>query len=236
MPPDLNVSNSATASSKSVHVVEDDPAVRSALGLFLRVSGFLVHEYASAEEFLAADGGALRGCALVDVRLPGMDGPTLQVELQARRSALPVVLMTAYAEVPLAVRAMRAGAVDFIEKPVEPAALLEAIGRALTQPATNILQPSKAVAADAANRISALSPRERNVLQGLLAGYSNKDIARRLGLSPRTVEIHRARMMGRLGARSLPEALRLGLAAGIEPVIVGPTRSGPERHPTVSGV
>ncbi|CAA9227648.1 MAG: Two-component nitrogen fixation transcriptional regulator FixJ [uncultured Acetobacteraceae bacterium] len=202
-----------------VHVVDDDDAMRRSLALLLRAAGYAAEAHPSAEALLAAlnEAGSRpgtpepprRACAVVDVLMPGgMDGIALQTELARRGAALPVVVVTGHADVPLAVRAMRAGAVDFVEKPYPKERILAAVGRALDAAA--------AAAAAAEARLSALTPRERMVLRGLVCGWPNKVIAHELGISPRTVEAHRAAMMDKLGARSLAEAVRLALAAGLD--------------------
>lgn len=208
-----------------VHVVDDDEAMRRSLALLLRSAGYAAEAHASAEALLAAldRGGdetaatARPACAVVDVLMPGgMDGIALQAELARRRAALPVVVVTGHADVPLAVRAMRAGAVDFVEKPYPKERILSAVGEALDAAGAAARgSGSTAAAAAAAARVSVLTPRERMVLRGLVLGRPNKVIAHQLGISPRTVEAHRAAVMDKLGVRSLAEAVRLALAAGL---------------------
>ena len=204
-----------------VHVVEDDDAVRRSLALLLRAAGYDVREHPSAESLLAAlDAGAapVPACAVVDIRMAGMDGLTLQQALATHPSApIPVVVVTGHADVPLAVQAMRNGAVDFIEKPYPPSRMLAAVAdahAAARGPAVGRRRQDRD-ADQAAGRLAALTAREREVLQALVTGKSNKMIARDLGLSPRTVEAHRAALMDRLGVRSLAEAIRLALMAGL---------------------
>ena len=199
-----------------VHVVDDEEAVRRSLVMLLEAAGYAAQGYSGAVPLLAAcgaDGQALPpGCLVLDVRMPGMDGLTLMEELSKRGVVVPVVVVTGHADVPLAVRAMRAGAVDFLEKPYTEERLLEAVEKALTadtQASQRRVETSKAV-----SQVATLSPREREVLQALVDGKANKVIAHDLGISPRTVEVHRANLMDKLGARSLPELVRIGLAAG----------------------
>ena len=202
------------AAARAVHVVDDDDAVRRALAMLFRSAGIPAETHPSGLAFLEALPSlteAAVGCVLTDVRMPGVDGLELLRRLQDHGLPWPVVVMTAHGDVSTAVRAMRAGAVDFIEKPFDDEALLAAIEAALKPPQAS----GPAEAADAAARIAALSPRERDVLELLLAGKPNKLIARDLGLSPRTVEVHRRRLMARLGVGSLAEAVRLAVRAGL---------------------
>ena len=199
---------------RAVHVVDDDDAVRRALAMLFRSAGTPAETHASGLAFLEAlpslSDGAV-GCVLTDVRMPGLDGLELLRRLKQGGFRRPVVVMTAHGDVSTAVRAMKAGAVDFVEKPFDDEALLAAVEAALGSPQAS----GAARADDAAERIAALSPREREVLDLLIAGKPNKLIARDLGLSPRTVEVHRARMMARLGVGSLAEAVRLAVHAEV---------------------
>ena len=204
------------AAARAVHVVDDDDAVRRALAMLFRSAGIPVQTHPSGSAFLEAL-SSLRedavGCVLADVRMPGLDGLELMRRLKEGGFRRPVVVMTAHGDISMAVRAMKAGAADFIEKPFEDEALLAAVDAALKTPQFS----GAAGADDAAERIAALSPREREVLDLLMAGKPNKHIARDLGLSPRTVEVHRARLMARLGVGSLAEALRLAVHAELSP-------------------
>jgi two-component system response regulator FixJ len=198
--------------SRTVHVIDDDDAVRRALAMLFRSAGIPAETYPSGSAFLEALPCLCEeavGCVLTDVRMPGLDGLELLGRLKQRGFGRPVVVMTAHGDVSMAVRAMRAGAADFIEKPFDRRALLEATQATLR---TSHL-PGGTRANDAAERIAALSPREREVLDLLIVGKPNKLIARELGLSPRTVEAHRARLMSRLGVGSLAEAVRLAVQA-----------------------
>jgi two-component system, LuxR family, response regulator FixJ len=200
------------SASRAVHVIDDDDAVRRALALLFRSAGIPVETHPSGSAFLEAlptlSEDAV-GCVLTDVRMPGLDGLELLRRLKQGGFRRPVVVMTAHGDVAMAVRAMKAGAVDFVEKPFDDEALLAATEAALRTPHV----AGAAGADDAAERMAALSPREREVLELLIAGKPNKLIARDLGLSPRTVEVHRARLMARLGVGSLAEAVRLAVHA-----------------------
>ena len=195
---------------RTVHVVDDDAAVRRSLERLLDAAGFRAVSYETTMAFLASAPGLSSGCVLLDVRMPGMDGLTLQARLAKLDNHLPVVVMTGQGDVQTAVRAMKAGAVDFIEKPYDDEVLVKAIELALSLPRQS---DRNREAAEAAQRVAALSPRERQVLDALVAGRPNKVIAYDLGISARTVEVHRARMMERLGVRQLAEAIRLAVMA-----------------------
>ena len=195
-----------------VHVVDDDEAVRRSVGQLLHAFGYATHTYASAEAFLSACGRADPGCVIVDIRMPGMDGLALQEELRRRRLHMPVVVISAHADVPLAVRAMKAGAIDLIEKPFSEEALLRAVRDALTRRASDAER--LAAGQEAAALVARLTKREREVLGQLVEGWPNKVIAHVLNISPRTVEIHRANVMDKLRCRNLADAVRIALAAG----------------------
>jgi two-component system response regulator FixJ len=199
--------------SKSVvHVVDDDAAIRRSLERLLASAGFTPMSYETPSEFLAAASGRLTGCILLDLWMPGMDGLEVQARLRQLGVLLPVIVMTAGGDVQTAVRAMKAGVIDFIEKPFDDEVLLSAIEASLA-PAGQGDRADEIL--DAARRLAALSPRERQVLDALLAGRPNKVIAYDLGLSVRTVEVHRARMMERLGVRQLSEAIRVAVMAAL---------------------
>ncbi len=195
-----------------VHIVDDDEAVRRSLAMLLASFGHATQAYESAETFLVALEQLRPGCAIIDIRMAGMDGLTLLEELRRRQVTIPVIIMTGHGEVAFAVRAMKAGAVDFVEKPYSDDDLLRAITSALAQSEND--REQHAITAAAARRIDALTPREGDVLKQLVAGRPNKVIAHELGISPRTVEIHRANVMDKLGCRSLAEVVRLAFAAG----------------------
>jgi len=197
--------------NRLVHLVDDDESVRKSVGFMLKTSGLRVQGYASGTELLKQSRTLEAGCILLDIRMPGMDGLEVQQALRDAGVTLPVIIMTGHGDVPLSVKAMKAGAIDFIEKPFEKAALLAALeqGFATLQQSEDKRERAK----DALVRLQVLTPREREVLDGLAEGLPNKTIAYDLGISPRTVEIHRANLMTKLGVRSLSEALRLAFAA-----------------------
>jgi two-component system response regulator FixJ len=197
-------------SDRLVHLVDDDDAVRRSVSFMLKTSGYEVRSYASGAELLKEAKSLDVGCILLDIRMPGMDGLEVQQALKEAGVSLPVIIMTGHGDVPLSVKAMKAGAIDFIEKPFEKGTLLSALEQGLA-----VLQrsgDSRERAKSAAVRLQVLTPREREVLDGLAEGLPNKTIAYDLGISPRTVEIHRANVMNKLGVRSLSEALRLAFA------------------------
>jgi two-component system, LuxR family, response regulator FixJ len=196
---------------RTVHVVDDDAAVRRSLERLLHSANHACISYPTPAAFLDAAPELPGGCVLLDVRMPGMDGLELQDRLNKLGVKLPVIVMTGQGDIQTAVQAMKAGAVDFIEKPFDENALLGAIEVALAQAAGHTDRTRAAT--EAARRIATLSPRERQVLDALVAGRPNKQIAFDLGLSVRTVEVHRAHMMERLGARQLAEAVRLAIMA-----------------------
>ncbi|MBH1993136.1 MAG: response regulator [Sphingomonadaceae bacterium] len=197
-----------------IYVVDDDEAIRRSLSFLLRTSGFAVELFEGGLPFLKAAGALAPGCVLLDVRMPDMDGLEVQRELRARGVMLPVVIMTGHGDVDMAVAAMKAGASDFIEKPFEKAALLACIEAARAQSVA--ARGASAQAQEAQARLNILTDRERDVLNGLVEGLPNKTIAFDLGISPRTVEIHRANLMQKLEVRSLAEALRIAFHAGVE--------------------
>jgi two-component system, LuxR family, response regulator FixJ len=198
-----------------IYVVDDDEAVRDSLAVMLETKGYPVRSFATATEFLAAAPTLRPGCLVSDVRMPQMDGLELQQRLSERALSFPLIVITGHGDIPLAVRTMKAGALDFIEKPFTTEVILNSVAAALRHIAARA-EPDAATAAATA-RLATLTPRERQVLEGLLAGLPNKSIAYDLEISPRTVEIHRARVMDKMGARSLSELVRLGLAAGLAP-------------------
>jgi len=198
-----------------VYIVDDDDAVRHSLSVLLESKAYIVRSFGSAPEFLAAAPSLPVGCLIADIRMPEMDGLELQQRLIERSLHFPMIVITGHGDVPLAVRAMKAGAIDFIEKPFASEAILDSLAAAVVHLATPHEQDPMRAAAAA--KLALLSPREREVLEGLLAGLPNKSIAYDLAISPRTVEIHRARVMDKMGARSLSELIRLTLAAGVRP-------------------
>jgi two-component system, LuxR family, response regulator FixJ len=198
-----------------VYIVDDDDAVRDSLSVLLEATGLHVRTFGLAKEFLDAAPTLLMGCLIVDIRMPGMDGLELQRYLIERSLSFPMIVITGHGDVPLAVRAMKAGALDFIEKPFATPTILASVEAALSR--IESAEQHDPVARAALAKLELLSPREREVLEGLLAGLPNKTIAYDLAISPRTVEIHRARVMDKMGARSLSELIRLALAAGLQP-------------------
>ena len=198
---------------RTIHVVDDDAAVRHSLEQLLGSMGFATVSYTTPGAFLLAAPHLLGGCVLLDVKMPGISGLEVQARLRTIGFVPPIIVITGQGDIQTAVLAMKAGAFDFLEKPYEDEVLLAAIEAALAaSPDDHIHQ-----AVDSAQRIARLSPREREVLDALVAGASNKVIAFDLGLSVRTVEVHRARMMERLGTRQLAEAIRLAVLATLAP-------------------
>ena len=198
-----------------VHIVDDDPTALLLMGAMLDAGGLEARAYGSAEAFLATEPPAATDCLLTDMRLPGLDGLELIRRLQTRGAAPPILVVTAYADVPLAVEAVRAGALDVLEKPVTPARLTAAVAAALDQSTAPPPVPSPAPSqTPPVARLARLSGREREVLRGVAAGRGNKVIAQDLGISPRTVEVYRAHLMAKTGTHTVADLLRLALAAG----------------------
>lgn len=196
-------------SDMAVHVVDDDVAVRKSLAFLLASEGLPVRLHESASAFLDGAPSIESGCIVTDVRMPGIDGIELIRRLKARGVALPVIVMTGHADVPMAVEAMKEGAIDFLEKPFSDEVFLDAVRAALARQEKNSQQGTQI--AEIQGRFEALSERERQVLDGLVAGKANKVIAYDLGISPRTVEIYRANVMAKMHAKSLSELVRLAL-------------------------
>lgn len=196
-----------------VHVVEDDPDVLHSIQLLLTAEGFAVKTYASAENFLDLVDATAQGCVVTDVRMPGISGVELLSKIKERGLATPVVVITAHGDIPLAVHAMKLGAVDLLEKPFRPDVLISSIRQALARRQGD--QESE-TAQENLKRLSTLSARESDVLKGLLKGLPNKIIAHELGISPRTVEIHRANVMKKTRAGSLAELVRMALSVAEE--------------------
>jgi two-component system response regulator FixJ len=192
-----------------VHVIDDDADVRHSLAFLLTASGFAVRVHESAVAFLEVMPEAGKGCVVTDIRMPQMNGLELQRRLGELKAGLPVIVMTGHGDVPLAVEAMKAGAVDFIEKPFDDEILLSAIRAALARRARESARDARAM--EIQGRIKRLSEREREVLDRLVAGKANKVIAHELGISPRTVEVYRANVMTKMQADSLSELVRMAL-------------------------
>jgi len=195
----------------TVFIVDDDAAVRSSLSLLMKSAGHAALTFESATQFLASYKDTQPGCLLLDVRMPGLSGTDLQRELNARQSMVPVIFMSGHADVPMAVEAIRCGAFDFVQKPFRDQELLDRIARALKADAARRTRVQARQATQ--GRLQSLSPRERQVMDRVANGDSHKIIAYRLGISQRTVEIHRARVMEKLDARSVADLVHLSSAA-----------------------
>ena len=198
---------------RMIHIVDDEEAIRRSASFMLKTSGFDVQTWPSGVAFLKEVRNVEPGCILLDVRMPQMDGLEVQQALSTNGVAMPVIVLTGHGDISIAVRAMKAGAVDFIEKPFEKAKLLEAIEAGFAQLDNKAGRATRAH--EALTVIAGLTDRERDVLDGLAQGLPNKTIAFDLGISPRTVEVHRANLMTKLSVRSLSDALRLAFAAGL---------------------
>ena len=196
-----------------VYVIDDDEAMRDSLNFLLDSAGYQVALFDSAVKFLDSLPNLEFGCVVSDVRMPGLDGIELLKRMKAGHSTFPIVIMTGHGDVPLAVEAMKLGAVDFLEKPFEDDRLIAMIEMAIQQaePAAR----SEGLTQDIAARVASLSPRERQVMNGLIAGLSNKLIARDYDISPRTIEVYRANVMTKMQANSLSELVRLAMRAGL---------------------
>lgn len=195
----------------TVHVIDDDDAVRDSLAVLLEGAGFAVNAYASANAFLQVIDEAPQGCVVTDVCMPQMTGLELLRHISDRLARFPVIVLTGEADVPMAVEALKNGALDLIEKPYSGEAIVAAVRQA-----TTLLEARKdrdSLRSEASQRLAGLSAREREVLEGVVKGHSNKEIARDLGISPRTVEAYRANLMMKMGADSLSELVRLAIAA-----------------------
>ena len=204
--------NPTVPTNQTVHVIDDDTDVRQSLAFLLGTAGFAVRIHESALAFLEALPNIQDGCIVTDIRMPGMDGLELQRRLRMGKIAMPVIVITGHGDVALAVEAMKAGAVDFIEKPFDDEALLSAIRSALGQ--RKNARERDARAAEVRAHLASLSERERQVLDGLVAGKPNKVIAHELGISARTVEIYRANVMTKMHADSLSALVRMVLVEG----------------------
>ncbi|MGJ4910799.1 response regulator FixJ [Bradyrhizobium sp. HKCCYLS2033] len=200
------------AEQAKVYVIDDDEAMRDSLNFLLDSSGFDVTLFENAEVFLSRLPMLPFGCVVSDVRMPGIDGIELLKRMKGAGSSFPILVMTGHGDVPLAVEAMKLGAIDFLEKPFEDERLVAMIETAIQQaePAAK----NESVTQDILARVASLSPRERQVMDGLMAGLSNKLIAREYDISPRTIEVYRANVMTKMGANSLSELVRLAMRAG----------------------
>lgn len=196
----------------TIFVIDDDPAVRDSLTLLLEQEGVAIETYDSAETFLAGYRPSPRSCAIVDIRMPGIDGLQLQSELSKRGVLLPIIFLTGHGDIPLSVRAIKAGAVDFMTKPVTGSALRERVQVALLE--CEALNEKEIKNHTAASLVARLTEREREVMALAVEGHANKEIARRLLISHRTVEIHKARIMYKTGADNLLDLSRIAEASG----------------------
>jgi len=198
---------------RKVYVIDDDEAMRDSLNFLLGSASFDVALFPSAVSFIEMVSGLDFGCVVSDVRMPGIDGIELLKRLKLARCMFPVIIMTGHGDIALAVEAMKLGAVDFLEKPFEDDRLIGMIETAIRQAEPDAR--TEAAALDVASRIATLSPRERQVMDGLIAGLSNKLIAREYDISPRTIEVYRANVMTKMQAASLSELVRLALRGGV---------------------
>lgn len=196
-----------TPAPPCVRIVDDDDAVRTSLTRVLRAAGFQVCAFPSAQAFLAQETGEVPGCAVLDLVLPGQSGLELQTALRRARSAIPVIFLSGHADVPSSVRAMKAGAMDFLTKPLEAAVLIAAVQAALERDQRQ--RAAREERRSVARRLESLTPREREVLAELLRGRLNKQIAAQLGASEKTIKVHRARVLQKMGARSIADLVRM---------------------------
>jgi two-component system response regulator FixJ len=201
------------AEKRLIHIVDDEEAIRRSAKFMLSTSGFAVETWESGVAFLKSVRHAEQGCILLDVRMPEMDGLEVQQALNDRGVNMPVIILTGHGDISIAMRAMKGGAVDFLEKPFEKATLLAAIEAAFER--LGNISDQAVRASEAQILLGKLTPREREVLEGLAKGFPNKTIAYDLDISPRTVEVHRANVMSKLEVRSLSDALRIAFAAGL---------------------
>ena len=201
------------ADTKLVHVVDDEDAIRRSLDFLLRTAGYQVEKWEDGESFLKGADPKAPGCVLLDVRMPGMDGLQVLSEMASRGFNLPVIVLTGHGDIATAVRAMRGGAVDFLEKPFERQRLLQALDTGFLRLADREGQREREEWAK--TQIALLTQREQEVLDGLACGYPNKTIAYDLGISSRTVEVYRANAMEKLGVSNFADALRVAFAAGM---------------------
>ncbi|MCT8998557.1 response regulator FixJ [Chelativorans intermedius] len=197
-----------------IHIVDDEEPVRKSLAFLLSISGYAVRVHASAKAFLALAGQLDRACLVTDLRMPEMSGVELLKRLREEDAMLPAIVITGHGDVPMAVEAMKAGALDFIEKPFEDEVLLEAVRRATAELERRPQERNDLSAIR--ERLEQLTRRERQVMTGIVAGLPNKTIAYDLDISPRTVEVHRANVMAKMNAKNLPELVRMVLAVGEE--------------------
>ena len=215
----------------TVYLVDDDPGVRRSLSRVLREGGFDVRTYESAEAFLARPDTTARGCLVLDVSLPGLDGLVLQRRLSSDGQAMPIVFLTGYGDIPMSVRAIKAGAMDFLTKPVASETLVAAVRAALDQ--ASAARQADDEAAELARRFASLTAREREVLAALVDGKRNKQIAADLGVVEQTVKFHRARIMERMGAHTVAELMHMAAKVGGGTAAAAP--SSPPNHSDAAG-
>lgn len=202
--------HAASSRAPTVYLIEDDSDLRESLAALLEASGYVPRGFASAEDFLASGVSERPACAVVDLRLPGMSGLDLQQKLHNEQPYLPVIVVTGHGDVATARAALRTGALDFLEKPVQPKELMEAVAAALESDAQALERARERE--QMRERLGRLTPRELEVFQRITEGLHNREIAVELGISPRTVEVHRARLMDKLNARRIADLFRLRLA------------------------
>lgn len=202
-----------TSSEYPIYLVDDDDAVRRSVGFMLKTSGYSVESFVNGAEFLKEVRSLEPGCVLLDIQMPEVDGLEVQTELRERGVAFPVIVMTGHGDVEVAVRAMKSGAVDFIEKPFAKETMVEAIGEAFARLDRSSAKSRRREEAELL--VNSLTPREYEVLAGLAKGHPNKTIGYDLEISPRTVEIHRANLMKKLDVHNLSDLLRIAFAAGV---------------------
>ncbi|SMB21797.1 Transcriptional regulatory protein FixJ [Sterolibacterium denitrificans] len=197
--------------NNTVFIVDDDAAVRDSLSLLLSLHGYRTTVFADAASLLGALQADWQGCLIIDIRMPGMDGLALQRELQARGCALPIIIITGHGDVASAREAFRAAAVDFLEKPLDEARLLQAIEESFSRQSASAA--ARQTQEQFSRRLKNLTPREQEVMEQVIAGRHNREIAALLGISVRTVEVHKARMMAKLDADNIPQLVRISLGA-----------------------
>jgi FixJ family two-component response regulator len=204
------------AAAPCVFVVDDDDSVRKALGRLLGSAGLRAETFGSAEEFLCHDRPDAPGCLLLDVELPGLDGLELQRRLDEANVGLPIIFITGHGDIPMSVQAMKAGAADFLAKPFDDETLLHAIRQAVTR--DELVRQRDADVSIVRRRAESLSPREREVLVLVVSGFMNKQIGRRLGVTEKTIKVHRGQVMRKMNTRSLADLVRMAGMIGIQPV------------------
>lgn len=197
----------------TIFIVDDDAAVRTALSMLLKSAGYAIEAFASAEDFLATCKSECHGCIILDVNMPGIDGPALQQELQRRGVQLPLIFLTGYGDIATTVRTIKAGAVDFLTKPVDSSILLSRVQEALKQD-THLREQADNYQF-IASRLATLTKREREIMAMVVNGHTSKEIAQHFAISFRTVEAYRARIMLKTGARSLPELTRMAVSTNV---------------------